>query len=241
MLKPPLLGRTRQWLRTLNASQRKRTLIGAAVASLTIAASAIIFNPSEIADLSEESRNELPKLLSQWDDGNVIVLLRHLERCDKEDYPCLKGHTGVTSRSVATGDVLADSYSQLGLDNTDIYNSPLTRTAQTDTIVFDDAGVDGDWLYKCRETMLHDVLRHKEPGKNLILVTHSSCISAFEQALGYESETPAYGTSLFFSETAKADSLDVLGFLDANDWEIALDTQERRVGDANHLIPKDRT
>ncbi|MCU1715902.1 histidine phosphatase family protein [Pseudomonas sp. 5P_3.1_Bac2] len=241
MFKPPLLGRTRQWLRTFNASQRKRTLIGAAAASLSIAAGAMVFDPAEITDLSEESRNDLPKLLNEWEDGNVIVLLRHLERCDKEDHPCLQGNTGVTSRSVATGDVLADSYSQLGLDNSNVYNSPLTRTAQTESIVFNDVGIDGDWLLKCRENMLHDVLRHKQPGKNLILVTHSSCISAFEEALGYESDTPAYGTSLFFSKTPETAELDVLGFLDANDWEVALDTQARQVGAVNHSAPEDRT
>lgn len=224
-MKAPLRSLCRQWLLTFSSSQRKRRLIWSAGASLAVAAGAFILHPPEIADLSEESRHELPSLLTQWENGEVIVLLRHLERCDKEDYPCLEGTQGVTSRSVAVGNALAGSFSQLGLGKTDIYNSPLTRTAQTEAIVFDDAGVDEDWLYKCRETMVHDALQHKKPHKNLILVTHSSCISAFEEELGYDTDTPAYGTSLFFSEGAERGSLDALGFLDAEDWSVALSSR----------------
>jgi hypothetical protein len=234
MFEVPLLSRFWQRLCTLSASQRKRALIGTAATSLTIAGSAFIFHPNEIEDLSEASRHEIPHLLNQWENGNVIVLLRHLERCDKEDHPCLQGTEGVTSRSVSVGNVLAASFNQLGLDKADIYNSPLTRTAQTESIVFNDAGVDGDWLYRCRETMLHDALNHKTPGKNLVLVTHSSCISAFEEALGYASDTPEYGTSLFFTKAVEPDSLNVLGFLDANDWTVALEAMQHKADNADH-------
>ncbi|KRW60964.1 lipopolysaccharide core heptose(II)-phosphate phosphatase PmrG [Pseudomonas sp. TTU2014-080ASC] len=214
--------------------QRMNTLFGLTLTALVVCAATALMQPQEIEDLSEDNRHELPHLLDQWEDGNVIVLLRHLERCDKEDYPCLHGNKGVTSRSLSVGHGLAQSFSQLGLDNADIYNSPLTRTAQTESIVFGDAGIDKDWLYKCRESMLEDALKTKTPGKNLILVTHSSCISRFEEALGYESERPEYGTSLFFTESAKPDELDVLGFLDANDWTVALEALGRKAEDTNN-------
>ncbi|GAB3369562.1 hypothetical protein GCM10027514_01860 [Azotobacter armeniacus] len=101
-----------------------------------------------------------------------------------------------------------------------MYNSPLTRTAQTEDIVFNGAGTDQEWLSKCRrETFLDDVLKIKKPGRNLILVTHSSCIAKFEESLGYNSDTPQYGTSLFFAEDSEAESLHVLGFLDSDDWD----------------------
>lgn len=225
MFQIPLLSLSRQWLHTLNVRQRKRALIWSLGASLAVFVGALISHSPEIADLSEEGRHKLPSLLTQWENGDVIVLLRHLERCDKEDYPCLEGTKGVTSRSVAVGNVLADSFAQLGLGKADIYNSPLTRTAQTEAIVFDDVGIDKDWLYKCRETMVSDALQHKVPSKNLILVTHSSCISAFERELGYDSDKPAYGTSLFFVHSSESGSWDVLGFLDADDWSVALSPQ----------------
>lgn len=229
MFKVPLPIRFKLWLQKLNAGQRKRALIYGAACGLTVAAAAVIVHPPELADLSEESRHELPNLLVQWERGDVVVLLRHLERCDKEDHPCLVGDDGVTFRSVAVGNVLADSFGQLGLSKTDVYNSPLTRTAQTESIVFEDVGVDEDWLYKCKDSMLSDALQHKVPGKNLVLVTHSSCISAFEQALGYDSDTPEYGTSLFFTQSTDPDSLNVLGFLDAEDWASALSPEARKV------------
>lgn len=238
MSKVPLLIRFKQWLQRLNAGQRKRALIYGAAGSLTMAAAAVIVHPPEIADLSEESRHELPNLLAQWERGDVVVLLRHLERCDKEDHPCLVGDDGVTSRSVTVGNVLADSFSRLGLSKTDVYNSPLTRTAQTEAIVFEDVGIDEDWLYQCKASMLSDALEHKAPGKNLVLVTHSSCISAFEQALGYDSDTPEYGTSLFFTKSTDPNSLSVLGFLDADDWATALSPGARKVTQARPSVER---
>lgn len=236
MSKVPSLSLFKQWWRAVDPCGRKRVLTWSAVTSLAVAAVALIVHPPEIADLSEEGRHQLPALLTKWESGDVIVLLRHLERCDKEDHPCLEGTKGVTARSVAVGDVLAASFSRFGLDKTDIYNSPLTRTAQTEAIVFGDVGEDEDWLYKCRETMLHDALQHKVPNKNLILVTHSSCISAFEQALGYDSDTPAYGASLFFTQGSEPNSLDVLGFLDADDWSVALGSEEQNASPAKSRI-----
>lgn len=204
------------------ALNKKRTLVavtavcGAGFLALTM------LQPPELADLSEENRYQLPNLKAQWARGDLVVLVRHLERCDKEDFPCWEGSDGVTSRSVAVGRELGEDFFQLGLSKSDIYNSPLSRTAQTEQIVFKDVGKDQEWLYRCRETMLADALKSKMPGRNLVLVTHSSCIAKFEQALGYDSETPDYGTSLFFSATEAPGSLAALGFLDAEDWFIAL-------------------
>lgn len=216
------LSSVQRWWGNRSPARRKSTLAVVLGAALSVALVAFLIQPPEMADLSEENRHQLPNVLGQWDKGNVIVLLRHLERCDKEDSPCLEGTDGITARSVSIGQMLADSYARLGLANTTILNSPLTRTAQTESIVFADVGADMNWLYECRDTMLSDALAHKTPGKNLVLVTHSSCIEAFEAALGYDSDTPAYGASLFFSADAPPGSLKVLGFLDADDWDVAV-------------------
>ncbi|WP_462383122.1 lipopolysaccharide core heptose(II)-phosphate phosphatase PmrG [Pseudomonas sp. Marseille-QA0892] len=229
------LSSAQRWWVKLSSARRKYTFAAVLGAVFGVALVAFLLHPPEIADLSEESRHELPDLLAQWDKGNVIVLLRHLERCDKEDSPCLEGTEGITARSVGIGQLLADSYTRLGLANTTILNSPLTRTAQTESIVFADVGADMNWLYECRNTMLSDALAHKAPGKNLVLVTHSSCIEAFEQALGYDSDTPAYGASLFFSADARSGSLRVLGYLDADDWDIAVGPSSTSVANRDRL------
>lgn len=217
-----LITRVKRGLNPIRWSKRTSIIAGAVAATslLTVA----LLQPPAIADLSEESRYQLPDLLAQWKRGEVVVLVRHLERCDKEDFPCWEGNDGITARSVAVGQELGDDFFQLGLDNSDIYNSPLSRTAQTEAIVFKDVGKDQEWLFRCRETMLSDAIKSKVPGRNLVLVTHSSCIAKFEQALGYDSETPDYGTALFFSASENPGSLQVLGFLDAEDWDATMGT-----------------
>jgi hypothetical protein len=202
------------------ANNRRRWLV-VAVALAVIALAIIIFESPAIADLSEENRHEVPTLKAQWQKGEVIVLVRHLERCDKEDSPCLIGTQGITARSVDGGQELGEDFYQLGLLNSDVYNSPLDRTAQTESIVFGDRGFDRDWLFKCKKTIFRDAMAKKAPGKNLILVTHSSCIDSFEESLGYASETPEYGTSLFFSH-GPDNKLKVHGFLDMEDWDRTL-------------------
>lgn len=228
MLQSLFLRPARRLYGKLSARQRCAALAVCMAASFATALAAFMMQPPEIEDLSEERSGELPSLLAQWQEGDVIVLLRHLERCDKEDYPCLEGTEGITSRSLPVGGWLADGFGQLGLSRTDVYNSPLTRTAQTESLVFNDVGMDEDWLYRCKERMLDDALEHKVPSKNMVLVTHSSCISAFEKSLGYDSDTPEYGTALFFSKSADSDSLQVIGFLDADDWKSALNDQAQR-------------
>lgn len=198
---------------------RRKWFVVAALA--VIALIIIIFESPAIADLSEENRHEVPTLKAQWQKGEVIVLVRHLERCDRGDSPCLIGTDGITARSVDEGQALGEDFYRLGLSNSDIYNSPLPRTAQTEGVVFDDRGFDQEWLFKCKKTIFKDALAKKAPGKNLILVTHSSCIDSFEKALGYSSETPEYGTSLFFSNGLD-NKLDVHGFLEMEDWDHTL-------------------
>jgi len=202
------------------SSNRHRWLV-IAVALSVIALTVIVFESPAIADLSEENRHEVSTLKAQWQKGEVIVLVRHLERCDKEDSPCLIGTDGITARSVDEGQALSEDFYRLGLLNSDVYNSPLDRTAQMESIVFGDRGFDRDWLFKCKKTIFKDALANKAPGRNLIMVTHSSCIDSFEESLGYSSETPEYGTSLFFSHGPK-NKLQVHGFLEMEDWDRTL-------------------
>ena len=219
MSKTYSLTSVQRWWGKRSLAGRKSTFAAVIGAALSVSIIAFWLQPPEIADLSEENRHQLPNLLGQWDKGNVIVLRRHLERCDKEDSPCLEGTEGITARSVGVGQILADSYARLGLANTTILNSPLTRTAQTESIVFADVGADMNWLYECRDSMLSDALAHK----------------ALEQALGDDSDTPTYGTSLFFSADAPPGSLKVLGFLDADDWDIAVGHSPSNVANRSPL------
>lgn len=174
--------------------------------------------PPAIADLSEEHRHYTGELLQSWEEGKIIVLLRHLERCDRHDVPCLTDKEGITARAKTIGEELRDDFHELGLERAVIYNSPRPRTAETEALVFNDIGEDRDWLINCETDFLGDTLRNKQVGRNLVLVTHSRCIKRFQEALGYAEEIPAYGTALFFSIAGPSDPLKALGFLDAEDW-----------------------
>ncbi|MND67381.1 Lipopolysaccharide core heptose(II)-phosphate phosphatase precursor [compost metagenome] len=171
------------------------------------------------ADLNRANPARVNALVSDWQRGDVIVLVRHLERCSRVDAPCLSGRAGITARSTAIGEHMGQEFRELGLANADIYNSPLKRTAQTAQVMFQRPTVKEDWLYQCDATFMSQALQRKAPGRNLILVTHSSCMGEFEASLGLSESDLDYGGALFISTSEDKQSSKVLGFIDADDWD----------------------
>jgi phosphohistidine phosphatase SixA len=176
-----------------------------------------LLQPAAVPDLAHGNVAGARALAANWAKGDVIVLVRHVERCDHSSAACLSGNDGITdrSRSVAVG--VGAQFERLGLNRADIYNSPVIRTAQTAGYVFNKVGGGEDWLINCRGTMLRDALAHKMAGRNLILVTHSECMSQLEKDLKLPASTLGYGASLFIlAETPQAPRM--LGFIEASDW-----------------------
>lgn len=171
------------------------------------------------ADLNRSSPAQVNALISEWHRGGVIVLVRHLERCSRVDAACLDGRAGITARSTAIGQHLGNEFRELGLANSDIYNSPLKRTAQTAKVMFSKTTQQQDWLYQCDPSFLGHALQRKAHGRNLILVTHSSCMDEFEQSLGLSESDLDYGGALFISTSDDKKQSKVLGFIDADDWD----------------------
>jgi hypothetical protein len=197
------LARLRQWLPRL--------------ASVGLLAWLLVLPGAPMApDLSEDPAR-VSRLLEEWRRGEVIVLVRHLERCSRAEVACLGPATGITARSAEIAAELAEDFHQLGLDRADILNSPLTRTAQTAQLLFQQSDV-RDWLYQCEDDFLADALKQKASGRNLVLVTHSSCMDESEEALQLADQEFDYGTALFISAGQRGR---VLGFIDATDWEQA--------------------
>ena len=188
-----------------------------ASALLVIPLTVWLLHTAAVPDLAHGNVAGARALATGWAKGNVIVLVRHVERCDHSSAACLNGNDGITdrSRSVAVG--VGAQFEQLGLDKADIYNSPMIRTAQTAGYMFNKVGVGEDWLINCKGTMLRDALAHKVAGRNLILVTHSECIAQLERDLKLPTSTLGYGASLFISaRTPQAPRM--LGFIEASDW-----------------------
>lgn len=201
--------------------KRQRQAIALAVMCIPVLLLTLILLPPAMPDLSESEEHERQYLFESWNAGDSIVILRHLERCDRADVPCLFGKDGLTARSTLVASELSDDFFQLGLDNADIYNSPLPRTDQTADLLFSSRSSDEQWLYDCRkeDTLLRDALSNKKPGRNLVLVTHSSCIARFEDDLGFSSDIPDYGTAIFISAEPRRDKVRLLGFVDTDDWD----------------------
>ena len=206
--------------RSINLSRLTRyqnTAVVLASALLAIPLTIWLLQPAAVPDLAHGNVEGARALAAGWAKGEVIVLVRHVERCDHSKAACLSGNDGITDRSRSVAVNVGAQFEQLGLNNADIYNSPMTRTAQTAGYMFSKVGVGEDWLISCKGTMLRDALAHKVAGRNLILVTHSECMAQLEKDLKVSTSTLGYGASLFIS-AKKPLTPRVLGFIEASDW-----------------------
>ncbi|QRY78366.1 histidine phosphatase family protein [Pseudomonas sp. PDNC002] len=158
------------------------------------------------------------ELREHWRKGDLIVLVRHAERCDRSSSPCLAESEGITVRGGQSARQLGQDFAAMGLANADVLSSNQLRAAQTATSMFDKAPVQQPWLYNCQGSMLREALEHKVAHRNLILVTHSECIEDLEHSISVpDPETPDYGSSLFLlSDGQQAPTL--LGYLRADQW-----------------------
>ena len=195
----------------------RNAVVVVASALLVIPLTMWLLQPAAVPDLAHGNVAGARALAANWAKGDVIVLVRHVERCDHSSAACLSGNDGITDRSRGVAVGVGAQFERLGLNRADIYNSPVIRTAQTAGYMFNTVGVGEDWLIHCKGTMLRDALAHKIAGRNLILVTHSECMSQLEKDLKLPASTLGYGASLFISaETPQAPRM--LGFIEASDW-----------------------
>lgn len=155
----------------------------------------------------------------RWMQGRVILLVRHLERCDRSSAPCLGAADGITARAAEMAKGLGRSIAHYGLAATDIYSSPLTRTAQTADLMFEHSVARQDWLFTCKnDDLLGQIRRHKASHRNLVLVTHSECFDRLMQNLDKpEGETPEYGETLVLFDN-DGRSPWIAGEIEAPDW-----------------------
>lgn len=206
----PSLGRT--------LARYKRHLAWLLGLGLSLLAGLYLLQPAAVPDLAHGNASGLKALASSWAKGDVIALVRHVERCDHSNAPCLGPADGITDRArdVAVG--LGARFEQLGLARTDIYNSPLTRTAQTAGYMFSKVSSGDNWLFNCKGSMLRDALAHKVAGHNLVLVTHSECMAQLERDLKLATPTLGYGAALFVTTDTLDGAPQMLGSIEASDW-----------------------
>ena len=180
--------------------------------------------PSTLQSLAENSDSR-SELLKNWRNGDVIVLVRHAERCDRSDAPCLSSADGITVRARSVASDLGHSFDAMGLANTDIASSPLLRARQTAEGMFGSTPAEEEWLFHCRGAMLARALRYKQPHRNLILVTHSECIRDLESAMSNPYPAIAdYASSVFVIDNGR-EAPSLLGYLDADQWHAVVSTR----------------
>ena len=196
----------------------KRTVIALLLGLCVLLSAVYLLRPAPVPDLAQGSASDLARLKADWAAGEMIVLVRHVERCDHSNASCQNTPDGITDRARDVAVELGAQFKHLGLSHTDLYNSPLTRAVQTSSYMFSSVTTGQDWLFNCKGTLLRDALAHKVAGRNLVLVTHSECMAELEKELNVPGTRYGYGTALFLS-TAKGNAkAHLLGFLDATDW-----------------------
>ncbi len=198
---------------------RHKNIATLVIFSLVVGSAFLLLKGSPPLNLAHGANMKIEDFNRRWINGDIIALVRHVERCDHSNAPCLDSADGITTRGRDVALELGNEFQKLGLEKTDIYSSPLTRAAQTSTFMFNHASSGQDWLFNCKGTMLRDVLRHKVNQHNLLLVTHSECIAEFEKAMKLPTPTPGYGSSLFISIDKTDGAPHVLGYIDAQDWQ----------------------
>lgn len=195
----------------------RNTWVVLAASVLVIPLTLWLLAPAAVPDLAHGNIAGAQALARGWAEGDMIVLVRHVERCDHSRAPCLSGRDGITDRSRSAAVSVGAQFEYLGLTNADIYNSPTMRTVQTAGYMFNHAATGDDWLINCKGRMLRDALAHKIAGRNLILVTHSECMEQLEKDLKVAGSDLGYGASLFVSAANPA-APQMLGFIEASDW-----------------------
>lgn len=206
---------------------RASSLLGGRVNVVLMAAAIVIsllvltgytYRPRSPVRLVQGENLAMSGLYASWKKGDVMVLVRHGERCDRSSNECLGANDGITRYGSSVSTDVGRSFSELGLAHTDVITSPLTRTAQTAQAMFGHPVEAQEWLYNCDETMLNEVVAHKSLNRNLILVTHSGCIGQLENLHGYpHAAASEYDSALFISLDSQGKPV-IRGIINPEDW-----------------------
>ncbi|WP_447652302.1 lipopolysaccharide core heptose(II)-phosphate phosphatase PmrG [Pseudomonas abietaniphila] len=199
---------------------RAKTVLAAVAAFCCLGlTTGYMFWPRSPVNLAKGYNMAKSGLYDSWDRGSVVVLLGHAERCDRSENQCLGPKDGITTPGGLVSMEIGRSFKDLGLEKTDILSSPSTRTEQTALYMFGYPVETQGWLYDCDNFMIDGLAAHKTPNRNLILVTHSGCISNLERQQGYShADSSEYDSALFLSVDAERRTK-IEGLLNPEDWK----------------------
>jgi len=173
-----------------------------------------------VVDLGVSGNMLKSGLYQRWARGDVVVMVRHAERCDRSGNSCLGSADGITKNGSNAAVAVGSGLQQLGLENTRMIASPLTRTRQTADFISGQAVPTQNWLSECDSGFKDAVLASKKPQQNLVLITHSGCIDQFERKMGVHApDRSSDYTQAFFVQVDGRHAPKILGSLDAAEWK----------------------
>lgn len=198
----------------------QRLWLGLTVVGLLLVCS--LFWPASPRDLGIGNRLLTSQVMPLWRDGDLIVLVRHEERCDRSANPCLGPMEGLTVHGSQQAEKLGNAFKSMGMETSDVLASPAIRTAQTLRFMFNKNELTSGQQAICGTAMGEELLSQKTPGRNLVFVTHSGCIADFEKTQGFpHAAFPEYGSALFVQALPNG-KLKILGIVNNPDWPAAL-------------------
>ena len=180
---------------------RQITYVTALITIIALAAFwHVRFSGLSIPNLGENPKQRAANIASSWKNGNIIVLIRHAERCDRSETPCMNDPDGITARGRDQAIAVGKTFEKLDIQRADIFTSPSTRTKQTAAYMFKAAATESELLTQCKTIAFDEIANTKTAGRNLILVTHDHCIERLEQIINIkEYKETTYSSLLFVS------------------------------------------
>lgn len=203
------------WVQHFN--YRRRVLL---VSVIGLVASAWFWTATPVVDLGVVNNMLKSGLYQDWARGDVVVMIRHAERCDRSANTCLGSADGITKIGSNAAVAVGSGLQRLGLENTRMLASPLTRTRQTADFIAGRAVPTQYWLSECDNGFKGAVMANKKLKENLVLITHSGCIDQFERKMGvHASDRSSEYTQAFFVQVDGTHAPKILGSLDAAQWK----------------------
>ena len=209
-----------KWARLKRLKKYRLPVLGIGVIGLLL--TGFLLWPSSPLDLGVGNRLVTSGVLASWRQGDLVVLVRHEERCDRSTNPCFGPASGLTIQGTQRATELGKAFDSLGMEATDVLSSPTTRTAQTSLFMFGKTELSPGPLAICGDAMAEEILSHKQPSRNLMLITHSACMSDFQTSLGFPHAAAAeYGSALFVKVLPNG-KLEAMGTLRIQQWAAVL-------------------
>lgn len=209
-----------KWARLKRLKKYRLHMLGITMTSLLLAG--FLLWPSSPLDLGVGNRLVTSGVLASWRQGDVVVLVRHEERCDRSENPCFGPAHGLTILGTQRAREMGKAFDSLGMEATDVLSSSATRTAQTALFMFGKTELSAAPLALCGDAIAKEILSHKHPGRNLMLITHSGCISDLQTSLGFPHAAAAEYGSALFAKALPNGSLEVIGTLKSQEWAAVL-------------------